>query len=109
MIVVSYQFTSKTKQFKSIKIQGHASWAPKGQDLVCAGVSAIVNGAVNFWQKYYPKNCQIQVSVNQVAILVLFSSWQIQLSLTMFFFQLKNISLAYPDCFQFTKTKILLV
>ena len=34
-------------RFESLRVKGHADFAPKGQDLVCAGVSAIVTGGIN--------------------------------------------------------------
>ena len=33
--------------FESLRVKGHADFAPNGQDLVCAGVSAIVIGGIN--------------------------------------------------------------
>lgn len=32
-----------------IKIEGHAEYAPEGQDIVCAGVSALTQSL--FWRK----------------------------------------------------------
>ncbi len=34
-------------KFESLRVKGHADFAPHGQDLVCAGVSAIVVGGIN--------------------------------------------------------------
>ena len=34
-------------KFESLRVKGHAEFAPGGQDLVCAGVSAIVVGGIN--------------------------------------------------------------
>lgn len=34
-------------RFESLRVKGHAEFAPGGQDLVCAGVSAIVVGGIN--------------------------------------------------------------
>lgn len=34
-------------KFESLRVKGHANFAPGGQDLVCAGVSAIVIGGIN--------------------------------------------------------------
>ena len=38
---------TKTRLLKAITIHGHADSAPHGQDLVCAGVSAIAVGTLN--------------------------------------------------------------
>lgn len=34
-------------KFESLRVKGHANFAPNGQDLVCAGVSAVVVGGIN--------------------------------------------------------------
>lgn len=38
-------------KFESLRVKGHADFAPHGQDLVCAGVSAIVVGGINALKK----------------------------------------------------------
>lgn len=35
------------KKFVSLLVNGHANQAPKGQDLVCSAVSAVVIGSIN--------------------------------------------------------------
>ncbi|WAA11578.1 ribosomal-processing cysteine protease Prp [Fervidibacillus halotolerans] len=35
------------KDFASFTVEGHANFAEKGSDIVCAGVSAVTFGAVN--------------------------------------------------------------
>lgn len=104
MIKIFYQFSHHKKNyFKSIKIYGHANYDLYGKDLVCAGVSAIVNGTINFLKKNYNKKCQISVSTSTITISCSFpSSKEFQLCLKMFFYQLKNIALSYPQhiCFQ---------
>ena len=103
MIKVFYQFSRyKKSYFKSIKIQGHANYDFSGKDLVCAGISAIVNGTINFLQDNYAENCQISVSSAEIIInCSSTSNKDFQLCLKMFFYQLKNTALAYPQYFQF--------
>ncbi|KLL02872.1 MAG: hypothetical protein MRERV_64c008 [Mycoplasmataceae bacterium RV_VA103A] len=102
MIKIFYQLEKSKNYFKYIKIQGHAEYASYGKDLVCAGFSAIVNGTINFLQENYAQNCKILVSSNEVLINCLFPDKQdFQLCLKMFFYQVKNIAFAYPQCFQF--------
>ncbi|RHZ36374.1 ribosomal-processing cysteine protease Prp [endosymbiont GvMRE of Glomus versiforme] len=102
MIKVFYRLHENKKQFKYIKIQGHANSAPKGKDLVCAGISAIVNGVINFLQENYAEFCQISVLPAEIIINCSASNNKnLQLCLQMFFFQLKNVALSYPQYFQF--------
>ena len=34
-------------KFESLEVKGHANSAPHGEDLVCAGVSAVLTGGLN--------------------------------------------------------------
>lgn len=46
----------------SIKIEGHANYAPYGSDIVCAAVSAILQSAqlgIIHLAEQYPKNIEI--------------------------------------------------
>lgn len=51
MIKVKVTILPENK-YDSIEIKGHAGYAPKGQDLVCAGVSSVVTGAINNLKDY---------------------------------------------------------
>ena len=107
MIKVFYQFSRyKKSYFKSIKIQGHANYDFSGKDLVCAGISAIVNGTINFLEESYAKKCQISISEAKTTIKCLFpSSKEFQLCLKLFFYQLKNIALSYPQYVSFKQVE----
>lgn len=37
----------ETKLIRSVEVTGHANFAERGSDLVCAGVSAVIFGAYN--------------------------------------------------------------
>jgi uncharacterized protein len=105
MIKIFYQLDRKENCFKYIKIQGHAGYASYGEDLVCAGFSAIVNGTINFLQENYAENCQISVSPARIIIDCFYpDNKDFQLCLKMFFYQVKNIALFYPQYFQFLKS-----
>lgn len=48
--------------YMNIKVEGHANYAPHGQDIVCAGVSAILQTAVLGLQAIadaYPNHVQV--------------------------------------------------
>lgn len=46
MITVTVRQNEK-KEIRSFTVEGHANFAKKGSDIVCAGVSAITFGSVN--------------------------------------------------------------
>ena len=107
MIKIFYQLSHyKKNYFKSIQVQGHADYDFSGKDLVCAGTSAIVNGTINFLKENYAKKCQISVSEAKTTIKCLFpSSKEFQLCLKLFFYQLKNIALSYPQYVAFKQVE----
>ena len=45
MIKVRINYTNNS--ISEIEVRGHSNFAPKGSDIVCAGVSAIVIGGIN--------------------------------------------------------------
>ena len=44
--MIKIQVTYKNNQFESLAAKGHAEFAPEGKDIVCAAVSAIIEGGV---------------------------------------------------------------
>lgn len=42
-------------------VQGHAGFADRGQDIVCAGVSALVQSAVLGLKKFLARPCMIEI------------------------------------------------
>ena len=99
MIKISYRLDRD--RFEYIKIQGHANSASLGNDLICAGVSAIVNGTINFLKENYAEHCQISVSPARVTINCSSDNKDFQLCLQMFFYQLKNVGVTFSQYFQF--------
>ena len=49
---------SKDNKINTIEIKGHANYAIKGQDIICAGVSAVLAGINNLQEvkKFYIEN-----------------------------------------------------
>lgn len=84
----------KTK-VKKVTISGHAKSATKGEDLVCAGVSAISFGILNTLNKIDPDNVEIKVNENKIAIITLKNTKEIDLILETLIIQLKTIEIEY--------------
>jgi uncharacterized protein YsxB (DUF464 family) len=83
--------------FKSIIIKDHANYAEKGQDIVCAAISAITNGTINFLQLHYKKDCQISYLPAKIRIYSQDSNPECQLCLRLMIYQLENIASSYPN------------
>ena len=50
MIVATFKKTNK--HITSVITVGHANYAPHGQDIVCAAVSAVITGLLNEMERY---------------------------------------------------------
>jgi uncharacterized protein YsxB (DUF464 family) len=83
--------------FKSIIIKDHANFAEKGKDIVCAAISAITNGTINFLQLHYKNNCQISCLPAEIGIYPQNNSPECQLCLRLMLYQLENIANSYPN------------
>ncbi|MCE8162963.1 MAG: ribosomal-processing cysteine protease Prp [Candidatus Moeniiplasma glomeromycotorum] len=104
MTKISYQLDQKNN-FKSIIIQGHAGYAEKGKDIVCAAISAITNGSINFLQKYYSSDCRIVYLPTQISIFLLTDNSDCQLSLKLMLYQLENVANSFPNYLEIEKNK----
>ena len=93
---VLYKQDTKSN-FEYIIIKDHANFAEKGQDIVCAAISAITNGTVNFLQTYYQKDCQISYLPAEISIYPQNDNSECQLCLRLMLYQLENVANSYPD------------
>ncbi|MCE8164119.1 MAG: ribosomal-processing cysteine protease Prp [Candidatus Moeniiplasma glomeromycotorum] len=88
---------NKKNNFKFITIKDHANFAEKGKDIVCAAISAITNGAVNFLQLHYKNDCRITYQSAEINIHLLNDNSDCQLCLNLMLYQLENIANSYPN------------
>jgi uncharacterized protein len=87
----------KRNNFEYIIIKNHANYSQKGQDIVCAAISAITNGTINFLQLYYKNDCQISCQSTEISIYPKNENPECQLCLRLMFYQLENIANSYPN------------
>jgi len=95
----------KENNFQNILIKNHANYSEKGQDIVCAGISAITNGTVNFLQTYYKKYCQISYLPAEISIYSQENNPEYKLCLRLILYQLKNIANSHPTYLKIKKWK----
>jgi len=96
---------NKKNNFEYIIIKNHANYAQKGQDIVCAAISAITNSTVNFLQLYYKNYCQISYQPTEISIYSKNENLECQLCLRLMLYQLENIANSYPGYLKITKKK----
>lgn len=101
---VIYQ-VDKENNFRYILIKGHADYQEKSTDIVCAGISAITNGTINFLQTHYQKDCQIFSSPAKIIFFPTRNNPNCQLCLQMMFYQLKNVANSYPHYLKISQEK----
>lgn len=99
--MVKIYFTYEGKKFKHFLAEGHSLFAKKGQDIVCAGVSACIVGAFNAIEE--TKNFQFTLGYGRAELEALsevnvHDAIVIETLLT----QLKTIAVSYKDYVQVT-------
>ncbi|ADH21553.1 conserved hypothetical protein [synthetic Mycoplasma mycoides JCVI-syn1.0] len=78
-------------------MKGHANSDEYGKDLVCAGLTAIVSGALNAIDSYYKNDVDIEVLKNKITIIVKQeNNNNLQLMLDMLKIQIQTITIQYP-------------
>lgn len=90
-----------------VAIQDHAGYAPKGQDLVCAGVSSITVGMMNALDKLnkdacnmHMKEAYIEIKVTQV------DNQNAQLLLKAMMTQLETMEITYHKFIQISYQEV---
>ncbi|UKS54045.1 ribosomal-processing cysteine protease Prp [Mycoplasma feriruminatoris] len=92
-IIINYK-NNKIVQFQ---MKGHANSDEYGKDLVCAGLTAIVSGALNAIDAYYKNDVDIEILENKITIFVKKEdNSNLQLMLDMLKIQIQTITIQYP-------------
>ena len=86
-----------------ITMSGHAHYAEPGKDIVCAGVSALVQTLIQSIEELTADKIQYVMSPGTVDIKFRDLSEQAQLLVNSFFVGLQMIADEYPDNVQLTK------
>lgn len=95
--MVQVNFKKKGEHLISLEVSGHANYADKGEDLVCAGISAIVIGAFNSFNEMAPNAFDFIVEDNLLrAVSKNYDSRNHEL-LTVVYYQLKTVEDQYSE------------
>lgn len=78
-------------------MSGHAEYAPPGQDIVCAGVSTLVQTLIQSIEELTPDKIQYSMQPGWVDIKMRDLSEQAQLLVNSFFVGLRLIADEYPE------------
>ena len=86
-----------------ITISGHAHYAEPGKDIVCAGISTLVQNLIQSIEELTTDTIQYSMLPGKVSIQFGDLSGQAQLLVNSFFIGVAAIAEAYPDNVQVTK------
>ena len=86
-----------------ITIDGHANYAPHGQDIVCAAVSTLTQVFIASVEELTPDTIKSSVTAGKVVIRYGNLSEKAQTLLNSFFIGLEMIANSYPENVQMTK------
>ena len=81
---------------KKITISGHSGYAAQGQDIVCAGISAVSEGSVNAITEITKKKPTFEIKDGFLSIEYRADA-QTQLIAKVTYVQLKSVAESYPE------------
>lgn len=86
-----------------ISIKGHANYAPHGQDIVCAAVSALAQAFIASVEELTPDNLKCDIAEGKAVIRYGNLTENSHTLLNSFFIGLKMIADNYPDYVELTQ------
>lgn len=93
-------------KIKLIEISGHAGFADKGNDIVCAGISSVSIGLLNALDELTDQKCDIVCNDNYISIKVLNDDDVVQTILSVGIIQLKCIQESFPQNLKIKFTEV---
>lgn len=104
--MVDVQVTCKYDTIKKVVVTGHAESGPYGEDLVCAGASAIVIGGLNGLDELFKNDCNLILKDNHIEIRVLKKSDMLNMALEFMIKQLESMEETNPNYIRITKKEV---
>lgn len=95
--MVSVEFKSVNDKLMSLTMSGHAESADYGEDLVCAGISSIVFGALNGFDQLANQKFNITVEDNYVNVSATDDACIVNKLLNFVLIQLQTVEHQYPN------------
>ncbi len=101
--MIKVTFAAQKEVFVSLTVEGHAQYAKKGEDLVCAGVSAVSIGGLNALEN--PDVFDIEVTDALISVKAKTTITQHdEIVLRTILEQLETIEESYPENVKVTKS-----
>lgn len=95
--MVKIKFTYHHDKYQSLEMYGHAQAGDYGHDLVCAGLTAIISGAMNAFDLRYEQDVTITVEDNKINLKINnLNNHELQLLFGFLKIQFETIAIQYP-------------
>ena len=101
-VVIKFQ----KDQISEIEVKGHADSGPKGQDLVCAGVSSICVGILNALDELSNDSCELSMDEAHVLIKSIKVCENAQIILKTMYIELLTMEKTYKKFIKITKVEV---
>ncbi|AUB31341.1 ribosomal-processing cysteine protease Prp [Spiroplasma floricola] len=98
--MVKAKIVEKNNIINSFVVKGHANFDKFGQDIVCAGITAIVSGSLNALDIKFKNNVELNVNENEISIKVIKNDDLLNHLLEFMIIQLETIEVQYPKNFK---------
>ena len=90
------------KDFKNLKITGHAGYADKGKDIVCASASSIILSSINLAIEFN-KDVKYTDDLNKIEIINNTNDENVQKVFSNMILSLEELERQYPDNIKISK------
>ena len=105
--MVKIKLGKKSNSIIKLNIEGHARFADKGKDIVCASISSIAIGLLNSIDILDNQSCKIICSDNRINVEVIdHNDDMIQIILQVGIIQLQTVEEVYPNYLKIEFTEV---
>ena len=95
--MINVNFEKLNDKFVALSVSGHADFKDLGEDIVCAGVSSIIFGALNGFNELAKDHFKIEVLDNLINVNALSNACIVDKLISFVFYQLKTVETQYPE------------
>lgn len=103
--MIEVKINQSNGNIRSMRISGHANYAPHGEDLICAAASSIGVGLLNALDILVPHSCQLTMR-EFIDVVVLQDSELVQMVLKTAMIQLETIEGQYSNYLNVKKQEV---
>ena len=104
MIWVKYK--TQENEIRSLEVTGHAEFAEKGQDIVCAACSLVSIGLLNALDEYCGDQCELLKEDNRIKVEVKESNEKLQTILNVGLVQYRTLAEGFGKYIRIRKTEV---